>query len=767
MTKSITSSDWKEICKYLRNYEIAEIFESVITAIAFYRPRSPYKAMLEYIKRIQHENIRYMEWDHFIDEEDLRVKKVYKPSFVEYHLFQNPALSSSIHKNMVSALELYYHKLRIKYFNAMKNFKKRQVEKRRIAQVKWCKAIDHHLKSDLQKAFNQWKDVVTHRQNRIMRAYVILHQLNLNIIRRSMFDKWCNFIKEIRAKSSWYQNQALKNFLGGKGTLSQTNIKQGDVVSNLPKNIALKIFNFLDLKSKISSLRVSSSWHTLLQDCALFTELNFTESGIKIDDGIVEVLLKRNRVFVHHIKLAQCNHLSDNCLLNLAECKNLRDLDLSQCKVSSNLLLALNRSCPFICYINLSWTPINDTCLSILSKFSSLRYIDISYCDVITPHGFALMFSGKTLPNISHINLSGCKKVSPEMMSYIGQSCVNISCLLLDDMPSLNDACISSLAAMCPKLDTLSLLYASNITDSSLKFISWNLKQLTKLFLEGNTEFTSDGISSLFALKKLRVLHLVDCLRVFDDALHAANTHEYLEVVNFTDCVRLTDTGLGFILDSPSAANLTEISVVNCVRVGDKALQAICTNCPKLICLNISYCENVTHHGLSYIHQLNVLCMLDLSGCAVNERAASSLCLATKISYLTLSECNLLNDSGLEKISKLQYLRYIDLSYCTNITDAGMKALLFGQNLLSFLNIAGCKNITNATLTYISNICSYLQHLNIAEINGVNNKGIRSIKSGCDVLRRLVISEKTKLDVNTVKQIMYPCAVEIAQIMYD
>ena len=757
--------DNEDVKKYLNVHQIPEAIESLLTAVGHYKPSDPLTFILKHLHTINEGNLpSTLTWDIFIKPADLPVPKVFKPSFVEQHIFDNPFLREKNHKQMITAIEHHSKVQRRKYFGVLKLYQQHRLRKKHIDKQN-SQLADAHFQGKLKRrVVTSWvARTKIYMKNVAVAIKILLKSLSYTYISRC-FVRWRLFTKDIHWKNNYFQKQALKQ------TAATTNSNQPaepaddediDYISRLPTSVAVKIFKYVNLKSRVTCSMVCHSWHALLQDCSLYTELDLTNSGFIMHDVLFNNIIRRYKFFLYHVKLSKCNNLSIKSLANLKECKNLQDIDLSKCMINAQLIQEIGIGCPFLTYLNLAESTIDDTCLANLSKhFPSLKYLDLTNCKALTQSGFYYFSNIKTLKNLAHLNLSGCKKVNGNCLSHIGQCCGRLTSIILDYIPTLTDECISMMTATCRHLRVLSLLQATRITDKALKYIAISLTQLEKIYIEGNKFITDSGVASLMGLRNLKHVHIVDCLRVYDTGLKPCTGLRLLSVINFTDCVRLTDGGIKHILESPSFQYIRELSLTNCIRVGDATVQRIVNKCLSLSYLSIAYCENITDVGITMLSHHPKLSMLDISGCSITDYGAGSLRTTAHLSYLTMAECNLLTDIGLERLSKLDNLKYLDISYCFNISDYGMKMLIYEKKCLQTLNIAGCKLVTNNTLSSVASVCDYLLYLNVSELGNITDKGIRFIRMGCKKLNYLNVSYCPKLNYGCItKMLQHGCNV--------
>ena len=755
-----TLYDNEEVKKYLIYHQVPDLIEALLTAVAFYKSELPLKEILLHLKKIKEYDFNEIQicWDFFIKPQDLPVSKVFKSCFIEQFILDSPFYREKNHKQMITSIEHYCKVQLKKYFAVLRVYHHHCLTKKMSDQRNVNIANNHYWTKLKKRVINNWSNGTKIYATNITRAITILQKSLSYTYKSRCFVRWRLFTKDIHWKNNYFQKQALKQASennANAGNENESDNTKGDQISSLKAITAVKIFKYLDLKSRISCSTVCNAWHDLMQDSSLYTELNLSDSASEINDARFLSVIRRYKFFLYHLKLANCIKISSKVLSNLKECKNLQDIDLTACQVTSGVLQDIGVGCPFVTYLNLSNSMVDDACFAAIAKhFPSMRFLDLSNCSALSEAGFYYLVTSRSLKGLAHFNLSGCSKINGNCLANIGQCCLNLTSLILDCIPNLTDECISKMAATCGRLRILSLMQAVRLTDKALKYISISIQQLEKIFIEGNKFITDAGVANLMGLKNLRHIHLVDCLRVYDNGLKPCANMRQLSVVNLTDCIRLTDGGIKYILESPSAHYLKELLLTNCIRVGDQTVQKIISSCPGLTYLSLAYCENVTDVGIAMLARHNSLHMLDISGCPINDSGAGSLKQAQNLRYLSIAECNLLSDIGIERMSKMENLSYLDISFCTNISDYGMKMLIFENKCLTTLNLAGCKLLTNSTLSSVASVCEYLQNLNVSENKNITDKGIRFIRTGCKKLKYLNLSCCPKLNYGSISKMV-------------
>ena len=204
--------------------------------------------------------------------------------------------------------------------------------------------------------------------------------------------------------------------------------------------------------------------------------------------------------------------------------------------------------------------------------------------------------------------------------------------------------------------------------------------------------------------------------------------------------LNLQGEGLG---DFPALKSLT---LSHCKHVTDLALHDI-RNLQELRVLRLSGCLAITDVGIEYLRGLN-LHLLDLQDC---ERLGDTM-IAKAVSHmrhlrlLVLAGLTRLTDAGLGKLAACAELQKLSLRGCSQVSDAGMAALLpFVENLL-WLDVSGCRSLTHKGLVTLSKHLRSLRHLDMANCTGASNQSLAALGAGKVPLRYLNLSACSRIN---------------------
>ncbi|KAL2506733.1 F-box/LRR-repeat protein 4 [Abeliophyllum distichum] len=284
----------------------------------------------------------------------------------------------------------------------------------------------------------------------------------------------------------------------------------------------------------------------------------------------------------------------------------------------------------------------------------------------------------------------------------------------------------------------------SSLSDSGLADVGDGFKRLEKLSLIWCSNVTDVGLSSIAEKSKvLKSLDIQAC-HVGDKGLAAVGKYcTQLEDLNLWSCKGLTDTGL-ILLVIGCGRTLKSLGLAACAKITDaslaaiqslsttKACLAVAKGCPQLKSLRLQ-CRNLTDEALQAVGKfcqfLELLALYsfqnftDKSLCAIGKGCK-------KLKNLTFIDCNFLSDMGLDSIAVgCTELMHLEVNGCQNIGTSRL------QSIRKILH-----KVENDALCEIGLGCKDLQSLNLADCSGIGDESICGIAKGCKNLKRLHIS---------------------------
>lgn len=206
---------------------------------------------------------------------------------------------------------------------------------------------------------------------------------------------------------------------------------------------------------------------------------------------------------------------------------------------------------------------------------------------------------------------------------------------------------------------------------------------------------------------------------------------------------------------------LVDINLSGLAGATNHGMKIVASNCPKLECLNISWCNNVDTRGLRHV----------IKGCPnlKDLRAGEikgwddidfmhEIFLRNSLERLILMNCDTLTDECLAvliegKESEIDYLsgrpivpprkfKHLDLTRCRGITDQGLRTLVNNVPEIEGLQLSKCQGVVDATLTDLLPTTPMLSHLDLEELEDLSNLVLQSLANApcARRLRHLSIS---------------------------
>ncbi|PHZ15626.1 RNI-like protein [Rhizopus microsporus ATCC 52813] len=193
----------------------------------------------------------------------------------------------------------------------------------------------------------------------------------------------------------------------------------------------------------------------------------------------------------------------------------------------------------------------------------------------------------------------------------------------------------------------------------------------------------------------LKTANFRGCIQFNGHALRTLSDHcPNIQVLIIKDCRGLSSASITYFLQRAHQLRVLDVSGLDTVKNSTLAVAGSCLG--KLEKLNLSWCRNITGHGILPI----------ITSCSTHLR------------YLKLNGCPQLDDNTMELLGQhLPNLTYLSLAACTSLTDTGVLSFLSsgkGSGLLTHLNLSSCARLTDATLRHLSQYAVSLTHLELS-----------------------------------------------------
>ncbi|KAJ4953886.1 hypothetical protein NE237_030718 [Protea cynaroides] len=454
---------------------------------------------------------------------------------------------------------------------------------------------------------------------------------------------------------------------------------------------------------------------------------------------------------LQELDIASCHKLSDAGIRSAAtSCPLLASLDMSTCScVSDETLREIALMCPSLRVLNASYCPnislesvrlpmlavlklcgcegITSASMAAISHSYMLEVLELDDCSLLTSVSL-------DIPHLQNIRLVHCRKFvdlnlrSPMLSSITVSNCaalhrINITSNLLQKLMLQKQESLSTLALQCQSLQELDLTECESLTNSICEVFSdgGGCPMLRSLVLDNcesltEVEFNSSSLVSL-SLVGCRAMTTLELKCPYLEQVFLDNC-DHLERASFCP-VGLRSLNLGIcpklnvlqieaphmvVLELKGCGVLSEAAIncpclisldaSFCSQLKDDCLSATTASCPLIESLVLMSCPSIGPDGLSSLHWLSYLTLLDLSYTfLVNLQPVFESCLQLKV--LKLQACKYLTNSSLEALYKdgaLPALCELDLSY-GSLCQSAIEELLASCTHLTHVSLNGCVNM--------------------------------------------------------------------------
>ncbi|KAM9313239.1 F-box and leucine-rich repeat protein 13 [Gastrophryne carolinensis] len=734
---SLRNAD-RQLRSYIRQHSLPQTYEALICGLCIMCPENPLLFLEMKIKEMIEKGHPVL-WDAYIDEIQKPRLKAMTGSYLEYLFGQDEdqLVSPELFKK---AYSFYINKLQRLYFNAWIEYCAARRARKRNTQLKLQNAEAHRSKTLLTTILHKWQKWVKFRSEQHVEATTRIQSIFDEAFLKKILKAWNAESQDSKKKREYFERLE-RDDMDDSGNFDSFTVREGeDAVSQLPQKAVLKIFSFMDLIDLARSAQVCRAWKIIVQNSSLWNSIDFSLVRHRIQDKFVASVLRKCRPYVIRLNLRRCFSLHWSTFKGIGECKNLQDLNMSECQnLNDEAMRVICEGCPALLYVNLSHTDITNTTLRVMSRYLlNLQYLSLAYSKTFTNKGLQYLGSGKGCQKIIYLDLSGCTQISVDGFKSVAVGCSYLQHLKINDMFTLTDNCIITLLEKCQNIASVSLLGSPHLSDAAFKVLA-HRKKLQKIRIEGNNRITDTSIKAISrSCPSLNHIYLTDCQKITDHSLKALSLLKNVTILNVADCIRISDPGVRQVVEGPSGSKIRELNLTNCLRVSDLSLLRIAQKCHNLTFLSLRYCENVTDSGIELLGNMGSLISIDLSGTSITDQGLAALGAQSKIKELSVSECPGISDIGIQKFChQSKDLELLDISHCLQVTNNTVKTVAFCCKMLTAINLAGCPKITDICIQYLSGGCRYLHIVDISGCIHLSDKVLKYLQKCCKQLRTL------------------------------
>lgn len=406
---------------------------------------------------------------------------------------------------------------------------------------------------------------------------------------------------------------------------------------DMPSEIKMQIFMYLEPRQIVRSSRVSKDWHRMCFDGQLWSIMD--TAGFYQDisaDALVSIITKAGP-FVRDLNLRGCVQLRERWhSRGLSDaCRNLENFSLEGCRIDRtsihSFLYANNR----LVHINLS---------GLAGATNSAMRIIAGNC-----------------PKLEHLNISWCNNINTNGLRKVVEGCPNLKDVRAGEVSGWDDLDFMQVLFETNNLERLILMNCDSLTDKSLAVL-----------MEGK-ESEIDFITGrpIVPPRKLKHLDLTRCRGITDRGVRTCVSNiPDIEGLQLSKCHGILDDTLTDLL--PTTPMLSHLDLEELDALSNVVLQCIANSpcAPRLRHLNISYCENLGDTGmLPLVRACTNLQSLEMDNTRISDlvlaEAAAMMRSRTPRTILT-------DNTPFQPTTGLRLIAYD----CQNVTWTGVREVL-------------------------------------------------------------------------------------------
>ncbi|XP_040518054.1 dynein regulatory complex subunit 6 isoform X1 [Gallus gallus] len=723
-----------ELRAYFRRHSLLQIYEALLCGVIVMRPEDPLRFLEEKLREMMEKGIDAVLWYLCIDSSlHPKLKRI-----SETHLDTLFGVDAQLmtEELCTKAWNFYSRNLMKLYFGGWIKYNLLKKNKRKKAEQKMALAVVHYNVQILKPVIQKWSVWVRTHNEKITLAASRLQDIFNKINLSAVLKAWHAEAHSSSKTNAYFASLAKES---QKGFSDSNDLTVKHKTYRFPEKALLQIFHYVNLVDLARCAQVSQAWMLLTQNSSLWSDINFSSVKHKVQDKIVVNILQKWRPCVLRLNLRGCYSLHWPSFKCISECRNLQDLNLSECQgLNDESMRLIAEGCRSLLYLNLSYTNITNGTLQLLSRnFPNLQYLSLAHCRKFTDKGLQYLGTGTGCHKLIYLDLSGCIQISVDGFRNIANGCSGIQDLLINEMPTLTDRCIQALVQKCRQITSVVFLDSPHLSDTTFKALTEC--KLVKVRIEGNNQITDLSFKMMSkCCQYIRHIHFAGCPKITDVGLKMISKLKNILVLNVADCLRISDRGVRPFVRGSSGAKLRELNLANCIHVTDASVKEIAERCHQLTYLNLHHCENVTDAGIEALGNMLSVISIDLSGTCISDKGLRALAHHGKIKQLSLLECKNISDTGLQVFCKgTKHLEYCHVSCCPQLTDEAVKALAFHCHRLTSVSIAGCPKMTDTCILYLASACHYLHFLDISGCINLTDKALKCLWKGCKQLQIL------------------------------
>lgn len=294
---------------------------------------------------------------------------------------------------------------------------------------------------------------------------------------------------------------------------------------------------------------------------------------------------------------------------------------------------------------------------------------------------------------------------------------------------------LASRIADCTRLERLTLVNCTNLTDESLELILSRMPNLVALDLTGVGSVTDRSIKAL------------------------ARTASRLQGINLGGCKHVTDEGIGELANNCTLLRRVKLASL---QVTNQSVIHLARRCPLLLEMDLNGCVMISNAAIrelwtcsGHIRELK----LGLIGGALTDDAFPMLVEGQSPRMLTntipspASPMPIPGDISSPATRSFEHLRILDLTGCTSVTDVAIEGIISVAPKIRNLILAKCTLLTDNAIASVCKLGRYLHYLHLGHVSMITDRAVIQLARTCTRLRYVDLACCTQLTDLSVSEL--------------
>ena len=350
-----------------------------------------------------------------------------------------------------------------------------------------------------------------------------------------------------------------------------------DFWGEMPDEIKVQIFRYLEPKEVVRCSSVSKRWHKMCFDGQLWINLDTSSFYTDITSESLVKIMTAAGPFVRDLNLRGCVQMRERWEHDSAKitdvCRNLEYFSIEDCRIDRSSIHCFLLRNPRLVHVNLSrLSHINNSAMKIIAQ---------------------------GCPQLEHLNVSWCRQIDTKGLQKIVRSCPKLKELWAGEIKGWNNH--DFLLDLFDN-NTLERLFVSNcidLDDEALEILIQGKepeidimtgravvppRKFRHLSFDRCNTLTNKSVKLLaYSVPQLAGLQLDHCTKLSDDALTGIlESTPLLTHLNVEELDKLTNTTLQNLAKAPCASVLEHLSISYCESLGDTGMLPVIRSCPHL-----------------------------------------------------------------------------------------------------------------------------------------------------------------------------------------